>query len=265
MKRIGYTFLSCCAMLAFAATAYAVAPAVNSAVIHERVYNDCPVSTVVSTNNYPALIQIADNDPFGCSGFTNFHTWRLSTDGSTDAQFPNNANWRVCTDFSMTGATEGEGGLQFAPWWAQCCDGLFNVKTTGEVAVFGGRLPFYSFTAAHGVNYVKGTVIRLEIVYRSNGLSASAPGTVEYIVGYNSLLYTSGPLAFDQGNAAEDPPHGQWGSLNDSAVGGQFKMLINDGGPSHQLTAAWQNTCFSDDQATPTTSKSWGQVKSIYR
>lgn len=266
MKRIGYTILSCCAVLAFAATAFAATPNVNSAVVHERVFNDCPVSTVTSTNNYPALIEIADNDPFGCSGFTNFHTWRYSTDGATDAQFPNNSNWRICADFKMDGATEGEGGLQMGPWWSQCCDGLFNVKTTGEVAVFGGRLPFYSFTANHGVSYVKGTTIHLEMVYKANGLSSAAPATIEYIVTYNSVTYSSGPLAFDQGNPSEDPPHGQWGGLNDSAVGGQFKMLINDGGPSHQLTAQWTNICFQNyDQATPNKTSSWGQVKSIYR
>ena len=50
MKRIGYTLLACCATLAFAATAFAQTPAVNSVVVPARVFNVCPVSTVVSTN-----------------------------------------------------------------------------------------------------------------------------------------------------------------------------------------------------------------------
>jgi len=266
MKRIGYTLLACCATLAFAATAFAQTPAVNSAITIERVYNDCPVSNLVTTNAYPALVKFADDDPFGCSGFANLHLWRYSGDGATAAQFPNNANWRICSDFTLSG--RGEGGLQVAPWWAQVSgDGLFNVRSTdGEVAVFGGRLPFYSFTGAQGLVYVAGTVINLEMIYKANGLSSVSPATIEYKATYNAVTYSSGALPFDEGNIAEDPPHGLWGGLNNSAVGGHVKMFVFPGGEPHNATASWSNICFQNyDQATPTKSSSWGQIKSIYR
>lgn len=265
MKRIGYTILSCCAVLAYAATAYATTPVVNSAILKTRIFNDCAVSNLTTANNYPSSISIADDDPFGCSGFANLHIWRYSGDGTTAAQFPNNANWRICSDFSLSG--RGEGGLQMGPWWSQDTDGLFNVRSTdGEVAVFGGRLPFYSFTGSNGLVYVAGTTIHLEMIYKANGLSSAAPATIEYIAVYNSVTYSSGPLPFDQGNPTEDPPHGQWGGLNDSAVGGHVKMFVFPGGEPHNATATWTNICFQNyDLATPARSSSWGQVKSIYR
>ena len=37
----------------------------------------------------------------------------------------------------------------------------------GEIACFGGRLPFYSFTAAYGLHYVPGTAIWMQIIVRS--------------------------------------------------------------------------------------------------
>ncbi|MEO5987781.1 MAG: hypothetical protein ABIU54_01915 [Candidatus Eisenbacteria bacterium] len=265
MKRIGYTILACCATLAFAATAIAQTPVVNSAIIKTRIYNDCPVSNLTTTNLYPGSIQIADDDPFGCSGFANLHVWRYSGDGTTAAQFPNNSNWRICSDFSLSG--RGEGGLQMAPWFSQDSDGLFNVRSTdGEVACFGGRLPFYSFTGAQGLVYVAGTTIHLEMIYKANGLSSAAPATIEYIAVYNSITYSSGALPFDEGNTSEDPPHGLWGGLNNSAVGGHVKMFVFPGGEPHNATANWSNICFQNyDQATPAKSSSWGQVKSIYR
>ena len=155
-----------------------------------------------------------------------------------------------------------------APWWSQIGgDGLFNVRSTdGEVACFGGRLPFYSFTGAQGLVYVAGTTIHLEMIYKANGLSSAAPATIEYIAVYNSITYSSGALPFDECNTSEDPPHGLWGGLNNSAVGGHVKMFVFPGGEPHNATATWSDICFQNyDQATATKSSSWGAVKSIYR
>ena len=114
----------------------------------------------------------------------------------------------------------GEAGLQVTPWWSQNVDGRFNVRSTdGEIACFGGRLPFYSFTANHGLHYVPGDLIHLEIVYDPNDLTVSDPATIEYKLSYQGTDYTSGILPFDEGNPAENPPHGVWGILNDARVG----------------------------------------------
>ena len=54
-------------------------------------------------------------------------------------------------DVTLSGTGDGEAGLQISPWWSPNVDGRFNVRTPdGEVACFGGRLPFYSFTGDQG-------------------------------------------------------------------------------------------------------------------
>ncbi len=73
----------------------------------------------------------------------------------------------MAADLQITGLGQGEAGLRCSPWWSPNVDGRFNVRVgDGEIAVFGGRLPFYSFTGSHGINYVRGDVIHLEIALR---------------------------------------------------------------------------------------------------
>ena len=46
-------------------------------------------------------------------------------------------------DVTISDGGEGEGGNGISPWWSQLVDGIFNMRTAdGEVACFGGRLPF---------------------------------------------------------------------------------------------------------------------------
>jgi hypothetical protein len=265
MKRIGYHILAALALCTGLATVAFATPLPNSAVIHERVFNDCPITTLTSTNNYPALIQIDDQNatpPF-CSGFANLHTWRFSTDGTNALQFQNGDGFSYSCILVLNGT--GEGGLSLAPWWSPDPDGLFNVRTTdGEIACFGGRLPFFSFTAAFGLAYVNNTPIQLGIEYIPNSLSAGSPAQVVYNVRYNSINYTSGLLNFDQGNPAEDPPHGQWGALNPWYAGGHVKTFMFPSGVPHGMTASW-----SDIQAStppvPAATSSWGRLKSLYQ
>ena len=137
MKRIGYHILAALACLTFAAAAYAT-PIPNSAVVHERVFNDCPITTLTVLNNYPANITIDDQNavaPF-CSGFANLHTWRFSTDGVNPIQFQNGDAFEYSAVVVLNGI--GEGGMSLAPWWSPDPDGLFNVRTTdGEIAAAG--------------------------------------------------------------------------------------------------------------------------------
>ena len=101
-------------------------------------------------------------------------------------------------------------------------DGRFNVRSTdGEIACFGGRLPFYSFTGAYGLHYVKGTTIHLEVLYDANGNTARRPGDdrVPCLLQW-AWTTPSGPLPFDEANPAEDPPYGLYGMLNDGRAGG---------------------------------------------
>ncbi len=241
--RPAFVALTVAALAMFSvATAFAVqypsnakppTPTPNSAVLHTRVYNDCPTSTLTTVNNYPSEVSFDDQN-VDCFGFANLHTWHLSTDGVNPAVFDNPAAYRLAADLVMDGTGHGEGGLRVSPWYSHESDGLFNVRTTdGEIACFGGRLPFYSFTGAYGLHYVKGNTIHLQVIYNPHGVAPGKPATIEYQVGYLGIDYTSGPLPFDQGNEAEDMTdgRGQWGELNDARVGGSFKAFLGQGNP----------------------------------
>ena len=216
-------------------------PAIDGAILNLRVFNDDPGSTLGTINNYPAMVEISDT-PTGTPGFANLHNFHLASGGS-EAVFMNGDSFQFSTDLTISGAGGGEAGLQIAPWWSQDVDGRFNFRTTdGEIAVFGGRLPFYSFTSSHGLTYTKGDTVRVGVAYRANSLTMADPATIEYMLTLGGMGYTSGPLAFDQGNPAEDPPHGLWGMLNDSRVGGYLQIFTN--GSDDNVTATWENIRF---------------------
>jgi hypothetical protein len=241
MKRFHISSLAWSAVLsAVLAGTVLATPLINGATVEERTFNDCPISVLTTTNNYPASVEITDDMHPACVGFANLHSFTLSDDGgTTDAKFANNSSFRLGADFTISGAGEGEGGLRVAPWWSPFVDGRFMANaTTGEIACFGGRLPFYSFTGAHGITYTKGTTVRLEVTYMANGLSAADPATIQYRVIQGGMTYSSPALPFDMGNPGEDPPYGLWGMLNEARVGGYFQPRANTGAA---LTANWSN------------------------
>ena len=267
MRRTTTTGLALAATcLAFATAAFAT-PVPNSAVIHTRVFDDCPISIITVNNSFPAIIEIDDQNvapqPF-CSGFANLHTWRFSTDGTNDLQFLNEDTFEYSCEVVLNGL--GEGGLNLAPWWGPQADGLLNIRTTdGEIACFGGRLPFFTFTGAFGLIYTNNTPILVGISYMPNGLSAGSPAQVIYNIRYNAINYTSGLLNFDQGNPAENPPHGLWGALTPWYAGGHMKMFVNQQPPQpHSMNGQWRQIQFT---AGPTSGKksTWGDLKKLYR
>jgi hypothetical protein len=285
MRRISISIIGAAVLLALAASVFAT-PSPNSAVIIERVYNDCPGSTLATGNSYPGSIYIDDDNTPGCVGFANLHVWRFSEDGSNPAVFGNCDAFRFCADLLITGTGEGQAGLQIQPWWntvfsasGEGGDGLFNVKTKdpsgnaaldGEIACFGGRLPFYSFTGAYGLHYVKGTPIHLEMTYVPPVPCVgpfppnTTPGTIQYTLVYNSVSYSSGPLPFDQGNAAEDPPHGLWGILDQVHAGGFTQYFVGFSGLNNNFRVEWSNICY-EALTVAVQEKSWEQIKSLYR
>jgi hypothetical protein len=264
MRLIGYRNLVLAVALAaltLAPMAYAATPNPTSAILNLRVFNDCPISVLTTTNGYPGSILIQDEN-LSCGGFANLHNWRFSQDGSTAIRFPNSSAFRFYADLVIDGTSEGEAGLSVAPWWAADVDGRFNVRTTdGEIACFGGRLPFYSFTSNQGLTYTKGETIGLQVTYLPNDLDELAPATIEYEVFLGGMTYTSGPLPFDEGNPAEDPPYGLWGMLNDAQVGGYVQCFLQAGNPEAALSAEWLRIDFENLDSVPTETRSWGSLK----
>ena len=278
MKRNSYSSLAFAAVVALGLVASSLAiaadgitcpgntPSPNSAVIIQRVWNDCPSSTLTTVNNYPALLSINDTD-VDCVGWTNLHVWALSEDGITPAVFENCSHYKYSCVFNgnLSGAGVGEGGLRLSPWWSLQADGRFMVRIggNGEIACFGGRLPFYSFTSGWGVTYTPGTDIWMEIEYAPHALTVADPATILYKIYYQGNTYYSPYLAFDQGNPLE--LHGEYGALYPAQAGGFLQEPNGSGGALFNFTGEWKNIQFEGPSATATSNPTWGQLKSLYR
>lgn len=277
MKRIVTIGLAACALVAFVAMAHAQTPSINGAVVNLRVFNDCPVSTATTSGGYPNIV-IDDQDPFGCAGGLNLHNWQFSADGgATAAQFPNWCNFKFGADVSVSGAVAGgdlEGGLLVSPWWSLGIDGRFMINPgNGEIATFGGRLPFTSNHASGyppgyfvQPDYVNGAVIHMAIQYIAGPVDptiSGIPAQITYSTVNGGLPYSFGPLAFDQANTSENPPHGLWGFLQPTTCGGYLQKGHNGGVTSAH--GEWNNISFEDLTVTPAKATSWGALKTLYR
>jgi hypothetical protein len=280
MKRNSYSSLAFAAVVALGLVASSLAiaadginctdpvytPSPNSVVLMPRVWNDCPASTLTAINNYPSLVSFNDTD-VECVGWTNLHVWAFSEDGITPAVFENCSHYRFSGVFNgnLSGAGVGEGGLRLSPWWSLQADGRFMVRIggNGEIACFGGRLPFYSFTGAYGVTYTPGTDIWMEIVYAPHALTVADPATIIYKIYYQGVGYSSPAIPFDQGNPAEG--HGEYGALYPAQAGGFLQEPNGSGGALFNFTGQWKNIQFEGPSATSAKSSTWGQLKSIYR
>jgi hypothetical protein len=265
MRRISYLILGV-ALLATLTPAIASATAtMNGAILIPRVFDDGPFTVLTSLNNYPTEIWYDDVN-VGYTGWANLHTWSFSSDGgATPAVLMNGDSFRMSADLQITGLGQGEAGLRCSPWWSQNVDGRFNVRVgDGEIAVFGGRLPFYSFTANHAINYVRGDVIHLELLYDSRLLTGDYPGQVTYTVVYNSITYSSGPINMDIGNPAEG--YGGYGILDDARAGGYMQYFLAQSGMD-SLHASWTNITFDpnpDLDPVAVQESTWGRIKSQY-
>jgi len=247
------------------ATHLLTAPDVDSVVIIPRVFNDDPDSTFTFMDTYPTLISITDSQ-LNSGGFANLHIWQFSEDNTNPAVFDNSSVFSFSADLVLTataGGNGGEAGLRISPWYSQQVDGRFNVRIPdGEIACFGGTLPFYSFTAPpHNLVYVAGTTINLEVIYDAHCNTMQRPATVEYRVRYNSVTYSSGELSFPEGNPSEDPPHGLWGILNDARVGGYVQARIGTVAVPNQVQAQWTNNVYtrSESEECPAAT-AWGMA-----
>lgn len=234
--------------LCLAVSAASATPNANSAVLNLRIFNDFPSSTLTSVDAYPASISISDDNTGQPPGFANLHNWRFSENNTTAAVFLNGDAFAFSANLVISGTANAEAGLQISPWFSQNVDGRLNVRVPdGEIACFGGRLPFFSFTGAFGLHYIRGTPIGLGMNYDPNSLSMADPGTIEYTVFYNNTLFSSGLLPFDEGNPME--PFGTWGILDDARVGGHFQPFLGTAGTSQ---AVWTNILYVPEPSSLT-------------
>jgi hypothetical protein len=268
MKRIGYSLvcLTSFACVALMATVAAATPGVNSAVFNTRIFNDCPESVLSTTNSYPASIFISDDAADTCTHFANLHNWRFSEDGSNSALFTNADLFRFSADLVIDGPGQAESGLQISPWWSQNVEGRLNVRTTdGEIALFGGFLPFFNFSSTFGIFYQKGQLIHIELNYTPHSNTQADPATLECKIIYGGNQYTSGVLPFNNNNPSDPPQYGFFGIANDAQAGGHIQCLWFPG-LNQEIHSTWSNIEFSpDSKPTPATTSSWGRVKTMYR
>jgi hypothetical protein len=227
-------------------------PDIDSAIIHPRIWNDADYSTFTSGNFYPAWLWMRD-EGLDDYGWANRHNFRLSENGGiSDAVFMNNDYFEFYADVTITGTANVEGGLNVSPWWSQDVDGVFMLRTDdGMVECWGGRLPYYSFTANHGVTYAKDTQVGLGMIYNPNSLTEEDPGTIQYFYrDIDGREYASPVLEFDMGNPAEDPPYGLWGILNDARVGGWFMPKVNNQIPGNWGQIDFENMVYIPEPAS---------------
>lgn len=281
MKRIVYSSLALAALCLFAVAVSSAepwtppappynfvcpgtTPTPNGFAVAMNYWDNCPTSTdtyVVGANSV-----VMDEQHNDCFGYADKHLWKFSADGgATPAWFENCSMFEFCSDVTVTGDGNGEAGIELSPWWSQG-DGQFMANYgSGEIAVFGGRLPFYSFTAAYGLHYVKGTTISMKIAYNPRSLDASYPGEVKYVCYVGGVLYDSGWLSYDMGNPnpGEGDVHGLYGNLSLSTIGGYFQPQCG-AGADWNAQAKFTGICFNPIP-TPAKTTTWGKLKSIYR
>jgi len=230
--------------------------------VTERVWNDCPTS-MITTTVASSSVNLVEQKQFCGAGWGSRHNWRFS-DGAVAQQFANADGFRVSCDLTFSGTGEGEGGLAIAPWWSSAVGGVFNLRTTdGEIACFGGRLPFYSFTGSQGVTYTKGLTAHVTIAYLPNALAPHAPATIEYSLELEGSSYTSGALPFDEGNPAE--PYGVWGMLDDAQIGADMLHFLLDGDPDGYMEFDFANIMFEDLGTVANEDMTWGSMKALFR
>jgi len=280
MHRIRYNSLALaviaiCTVFAMGAGVAHATPVINAAKDSVRVFNDCPVTVLnAPPPAYPGAIHF-DESQFLCAGGQNLHIFNLSDDGGlSSAMFNNKDAFTLSTTITLrqlTGNTQTEAGLRVCPWWDPVANGYFNIRLPdGEIACFGGVLPFFSFTAAFGVHAQNGVPIRETIIYVPNCNTKASPATIEYQIIINGLFFTSGPLPFNNCTPGEEA-HGCYGIMDNARVGGKFQndMFAFGADPGGMNSVDYNDFIYTINQGidcpVPTQNETWGKLKASYR
>jgi hypothetical protein len=198
------------AVFTLAGSAFAAVGDVWGYTVQSRDFNDFP-NSILTVNGLPApfvdpaagavggvgtSVNFIEQFGVGAVGnFANRHAaWLSANPGVNRYNFQRNDSFYFQTNIRINvpnGSSPKEGGLQFfhqrnvidpGPTAVTFTDeGFFNVRSSdGEVAIFGGALPFHSF----GNVYVVGTTATIGFAYYAPGV-AGPNGAVEYF--YNGV------------------------------------------------------------------------------
>src|SRR5215831_2522905 len=190
MNRIRYNSLAIavvaiCTVLAMGAGVAHATPVITGAKDSLRVFNDCAVTLLTTGGAYPGNLHF-DETQMLCTGGANLHIWNLSPDGGLSSAMFNNKDAFTISATVQLNSKGGpvspgvglEGGLRICPWWDSVANGFFNMRLPdGEIACFGGVLPFFTFTGAFGVHYLNNTMARQTIIYVPNCNTKDNPAT----------------------------------------------------------------------------------------
>jgi PEP-CTERM motif len=179
--------------MALASSVSAAVTDINSFVVVERNFNDFPNSTLVTTNNYPTILQFDESsfDPPDLinipNPFANQHqAWFSSDSGSTRYAFQNSEGWELSVDVKLDPlftSPRKEAGIRIDTKVGG--EGLFIITSDGEIAAFGSFLPFASTNIGNfgGTPYTPGTTVNMKMVYTpGDGAGGIVPATMEYLV-----------------------------------------------------------------------------------
>lgn len=280
MHRIRYNSLALaivaiCTVIAMGSGLAHATPAINAAKDSVRCFNDCPVTTLnAPPPAYPGVVHFDEHDLI-CGGGQNLHIFNLSSDGGVSSALFNNKDSftlsATVTLRQLSGNVQTEGGLRVCPWWDSVANGFFNIRLPdGEIACFGGVLPFFTFTGAFGVRAQNGVPIRETIIYNPHCNTAADPATIEYIIDLPAGHFTSGPLPFGNCTAGEEA-HGCYGIMDNARVGGRFQndMFAFGGDPLANNSIDYNDFIYTIGQApdcpVPTKVQTWGSIKGTYR
>jgi len=243
------------------ASAMAAVSDINGVRIQLRRFNDYSASTLVVTPpppppgpGAPVTYGVAglpptisfNEGPFGAGGFANQHVARLSADnGATNYLLAAGPNAGQSTDrfditFDVTmnvGSTapRKEAGFRFD---GPGGESFFFVTSDGEVAAFGGPLPFFSFGGAG--TYVPGTRASLRMVYSpDNDAVAGTDGDASTITYFYDNDVTGGPGPISSG--AIQMSNTENGFITGSEVGMYAQYQPNDNSANDFANVSFQN------------------------
>lgn len=181
-----------------AGSAVASPSTLNGVTDNTRIFDDFTTSNLNVTNNYASSVHLTETDfaDDGVGGnFANKHAFWLSDDGgATPFDFNYGDGFDFCV--TVTDNSSGIGGVEVGMSTDLFGFGFFGGGLGGgEVAAFGGTLPFHSFGAGL---YTAGDDLGLRMTYRPGPAEFGSPkGTIEYQYQINGGGWTSsGQIVF---------------------------------------------------------------------